>query len=91
MYNSFAYVYDRLMSDIDYDALDWKENGIYYVACPMRYHKAIRYLREHLDLQKVYSKYSKQHVYSYEEHVKLAETLERIINEGSNGLICILL
>lgn len=41
--------------DIDYDALDWKENGIYYVACPMRYHKAIRYLREHLDLQKVYS------------------------------------
>jgi DNA modification methylase len=28
------------------------------------------------DLQKVYSKYSKQHVYSYEEHVKLAETLD---------------
>lgn len=28
------------------------------------------------DLQKVYSKYSKQHIYSYEDHVKLAESLD---------------
>ena len=41
--------------DVDYTALDWKQDGVYYVACPMRYHKAIRYLKEHLDVQRVYS------------------------------------
>ena len=40
--------------DLDVDALDLLSNGIYYVACPLRYHPVIAYVREHVPCENVY-------------------------------------
>lgn len=35
--------------------IDWIKGSIYYVACPLRYHKAILYVKENIRLEDVYS------------------------------------
>lgn len=46
-----------VFSDIncDYCRLNLRENGVYYVACPLRYTKVIQYVKNSIDLSKVYS------------------------------------
>ena len=46
-------VFDR--ADYDIESLPWNEGGIYYVACPLRYHSVIKYLKEFVQKQQVYS------------------------------------
>lgn len=41
--------------DVDITALNLSPDGIYYVACPLRYHPVIEYVKEHIPLQKVYA------------------------------------
>lgn len=41
--------------EIDVDALGLREDGIYYVACPLRYTAVLQYVKEHIDLTKVRS------------------------------------
>lgn len=41
--------------DIDLNALGLPEDGIYYVACPLRYHPVISYVQKHIPLKKVYA------------------------------------
>ncbi|UGB30424.1 Gfo/Idh/MocA family oxidoreductase [Metabacillus sp. B2-18] len=45
-------VFDR--TDLSLDDLPLKEEGIYYVACPLRYTNVIEYLKNEYDLKKVY-------------------------------------
>lgn len=37
------------------EELKLRDNGIYYVACPLRYTDVIEYVRNHIELRKVYS------------------------------------
>ena len=39
-------VFDR--SDLDWEALPWRTDGIYYVACPLRYHRVVQYIKNQL-------------------------------------------
>lgn len=39
----------------DIDRLALRKDSIYYVACPLRYHPVIRYLKENIDFKKVFS------------------------------------
>lgn len=41
--------------DLDVDALGLLPDGIYYVACPLRYHPVIVYVREHVPCETVYA------------------------------------
>lgn len=34
--------------------ISWKKNGIYYVACPMRYHEAIQWMKKNINIDEVY-------------------------------------
>jgi predicted dehydrogenase len=38
-----------------WQSLPWREGGVYYVACPLRYHKTISYMKQLVTQQKVYS------------------------------------
>lgn len=40
---------------IDWKKIAWKKDGIYYVACPLRYHNAILYVKNNINLDNVYS------------------------------------
>lgn len=42
-------------SNTNLHELSLKENGIYYVACPLRYTKVIQFVRENVDLNDIYS------------------------------------
>jgi len=46
-------VFDR--SDVDVEALLLRSDGIYYVACPLRYHPVINYVRTHVPCERAYS------------------------------------
>lgn len=46
-------ILDRI--DVDMKELNLSEDGIYYVACPLRYTNVIQYLKHKCDLNKVYS------------------------------------
>lgn len=41
--------------DISLEALNLPETGIYYVACPLRYHPIISYVQDHIPLDTVYA------------------------------------
>lgn len=41
--------------DISLEALNLPETGIYYVACPLRYHPVISYVQDHIPLDTVYA------------------------------------
>jgi predicted dehydrogenase len=41
--------------DLDISALELKHDSIYYVACPLRYNAVLRYVKENIDLNKVFS------------------------------------
>jgi predicted dehydrogenase len=41
--------------DLDISALELKHDSIYYVACPLRYNAVLQYVRENIDLSKVFS------------------------------------
>lgn len=41
--------------NINLEDLGLRENGIYYVACPLRHTEVIKYVKENIDLDKVYS------------------------------------
>lgn len=41
--------------DYEFTKLSWRPDGIYYVACPLRYHSVIRYLKEFVRGQKIYA------------------------------------
>jgi len=41
--------------DMPLDELGLKKDGIYYVACPLRYTEIIRYIKENIDFNEVYS------------------------------------
>ena len=41
--------------DISLEALNLPETGIYYVACPLRYHPVISYVQDHIALDAVYA------------------------------------
>jgi predicted dehydrogenase len=45
-------VFDRI--DITLDTLELKRDGVYYVACPLRYTDVIQYLKNNIDLKSVY-------------------------------------
>ncbi len=45
-------VFDR--TDITLDTLALKRDGVYYVACPLRYTNVIQYLKNNIDLKSVY-------------------------------------
>ena len=42
-------------TSVDISVLPFKEDSIYYVACPLRYTNTIQYIKNELDLSKVYS------------------------------------
>lgn len=42
-------------SQVDWKEIAWKKDSIYYVACPLRYHKALLYVKENINLEEVYS------------------------------------
>lgn len=42
-------------SNLDINKLNLKENGIYYVACPLRYTSILQYIKNNIDLDKVFS------------------------------------
>jgi len=46
-------VFDRV--NYDYKSLRWKEDGIYYVACPLRYHSVIKYLNDFVEQQQIFA------------------------------------
>lgn len=46
-------IFDRI--DINFDELSLNNDGVYYVACPLRYTEVIQYIRNHIDVDKVYS------------------------------------
>lgn len=46
-------VFDEV--DVSIQELDLKNNGIYYVACPLRYTNVMEYLKKNLELEKVIS------------------------------------
>lgn len=46
-------VFDR--TNLRVSELDLKEDGIYYVACPLRYCKVIQYIKNNIDIAKVHS------------------------------------
>ena len=46
-------VFDKI--DYDYESLQWEPEGVYYVACPLRYHTVIKYIKEFLKDNQVYS------------------------------------
>ena len=46
-------IFDKVSYDLD--ELKLKEKGIYYVASPLRYSNVIKYLKENIDINKVYS------------------------------------
>ena len=46
-------VFDR--TDLSIASLGLKKDGIYYVACPLRYTDVIQYLKQHIDASRVYS------------------------------------
>lgn len=41
--------------DVDPEALGLLQNGIYYVACPLRYHPVLQYVRKHIPYQEAYA------------------------------------
>lgn len=41
--------------DVDFAVLNLKPDGIYYVACPLRYHPVIEYVKEYIPLREVYA------------------------------------
>lgn len=41
--------------DVDIDALELSAHGIYYVACPLRYHPVIQYIRDNDLCSKAYA------------------------------------
>ena len=46
-------VFDR--TDIDISTLQLKENGAYYVACPLRYTNVLQYIKNNIDCRSAYS------------------------------------
>jgi len=46
-------IFDKI--DYEYMSLQWKKDGVYYTACPLRYHSVIKYLKEFVQENKVYS------------------------------------
>lgn len=42
-------------SQVNWKEIKWKNEGTYYVACPLRYHNAILYVKENINLEEVYS------------------------------------
>jgi len=46
-------IFDRI--DINFDELSLNNDGVYYVACPLRYTEVIQYIRNQIDIEKVYS------------------------------------
>lgn len=46
-------VFDR--SDVNFQKLIFPNNGLCYVACPLRYTSVIQYLRRNIDFQEIYS------------------------------------
>lgn len=46
-------VFDK--ADYEFMSLPWKSECVYYVACPLRYHSVISYLRDFVKKKKVYS------------------------------------
>lgn len=43
----------NLLVTQSFERIPFKKNGIYYVACPLRYTKVIEYLKENLEIEKV--------------------------------------
>lgn len=41
--------------DVSLEDLDLPETGVYYVACPLRYHPVISYVQDHIPLDTVYA------------------------------------
>ena len=37
------------------NSIEWKPDSIYYVACPLRFNKVIRYLKENVNIKEVYA------------------------------------
>lgn len=46
-------VFDRV--DIDIDELPLNKEGVYYVACPLRYTEVIQYIKNKIDVKNIYS------------------------------------
>jgi len=46
-------VFDRVVPD--WKALPWRAGGIYYIACPLRYSRVIKYLKEYLLDRQIFS------------------------------------
>lgn len=46
-------VFDR--TDVDLNTLHMRSDGIYYVACPLRYHPVIDYVRLHIPCEEAYA------------------------------------
>ncbi|WP_026319433.1 Gfo/Idh/MocA family protein [Anaeromusa acidaminophila] len=41
-------------ANLDLDVLPFRDDGVYYVACPLRYTKVIQYLKNEVNLEQVY-------------------------------------
>ncbi len=46
-------VFDR--DDLEFEKMGLDNNGVYYVACPLRYKNVVQYLKENIDFSKIYS------------------------------------
>ena len=70
--------------NLEVEKLCLKKDSIYYVACPLRYSFAIRYVKEHVDISKVYSVRSicSSYLPDWRKDIDYRETYSAKRNEG---------
>ncbi len=72
------------ITNLSVKELKLKEDGIYYVACPLRYTNVIQYLKQELDLNQVYSAriISSSYLPDWRPNIDYRKTYSAHFNEG---------
>lgn len=75
-------VFDQ--TDIDVNKLSLSDNGVYYVACPLRYTAVIQYLKQHINPDDVYSvrAISSSYLPSWRPHIDYRHTYSAHRDQG---------